>query len=139
MPNTVAEPYWLHVVAAVIHNSAGEILLARRLSHQHQGGKWEFPGGKVELDEQPKPALVRELYEELGLKVDAEDLQSFIEVRHCYPDKAIFLDVYQLLNFTGEAYGLEGQEVAWLPLQALADMPFPEANKPILDKLRQSH
>jgi len=139
MPNTVVEPPWVHVVAAVIHNPAGEILLARRLSHQHQGGKWEFPGGKVEPGEQPKQALVRELHEELGLKVAAKDLQSFMEVRHRYPDKAIFLDVYQLENFAGTAHGMEGQEVAWFPLQALSDMPFPEANMAILEKLQQGH
>lgn len=147
MPNTVADSTgaafnpgsndnWLHVVAAVIVDAqAGAILLARRPETKHQGGKWEFPGGKVEPTEAPVVALQRELDEELGIVVAAGDMSQFIEVRHRYPDKNIFLEVWQVSVFTGRPYGREGQEVRWFLKQDLAELAFPAANVPILDKL----
>ena len=61
----------VHVAAAVIRDSSGKILIARRADTQHQGGLWEFPGGKVEVDESVETALSRELHEELGVVVSA--------------------------------------------------------------------
>ena len=81
----------IHVVAAVIR-SEGKILLSKRLDHVHQGGKWEFPGGKVETDEAVTAALVRELQEELA--ITPTDFQPLIQIHHDYPDKHIFLDVW---------------------------------------------
>ena len=148
MPNTAAnnctdasvsvasEDQWLHVVAGVIFNTAGDaILLARRPSNKHQGDKWEFPGGKVEAGESAELALSRELEEELGSRPDSAALAPFIEVRHRYPNKNIFLDVWLVSNFSGEPYGREGQAVRWFALHELSTLEFPEANAPILEKL----
>lgn len=141
MPNTVAEQKaldahdWLHVVAAVIFDADSRVLLAKRPDNKHQGGKWEFPGGKVEAGERAQFALVRELEEELGIVVSPDSLQPLIEVRHCYPDKAVFLDVWQARGFQGAPHGREGQEIGWFQLAALAEMEFPAANHAIIDKL----
>lgn len=134
MPNTVAnqQETWLHVVAAVIYGLDGKILLSKRLSHQHQGGKWEFPGGKVETDESPQTALARELHEELGIQVDPTHMQPLIQVRHRYPEKNILLDVWEVHWFTGKPMGKEGQEVAWFNKSQLQALTFPDANKPIV-------
>jgi 8-oxo-dGTP diphosphatase len=70
MPSTAPEASRLDVVAAVIRDAGGRVLLARRPDHKHQGGRWEFPGGKVEAGESLDAALARELEEELGLIVD---------------------------------------------------------------------
>ena len=150
MPNTAAsstddnsvildtEAKWLHVVAGVIFNAAGDaILLARRPDDKHQGGKWEFPGGKVEVGEKAEHALSRELEEELGILVDSTSMLPFVEVRHCYSDKNIFLDVWQVNAFSGEPYGREGQTVRWFAHDELATLDFPEANALILEKLLQ--
>lgn len=83
----------VHVAAAVIRDAAGKILIARRADTQHQGGLWEFPGGKVEADESVETALARELHEELGIVVDAA--RPLIKVRHDYPDKQVLLDVWK--------------------------------------------
>ena len=75
----------VHVAAAVIRDGSGQILIARRADSQHQGGLWEFPGGKVEADESVETALARELHEELGIVVGAA--RPLIQVRHDYLDK----------------------------------------------------
>ncbi|MBU0656666.1 MAG: Nudix family hydrolase [Gammaproteobacteria bacterium] len=121
---------WLHVVAAVIRGNDGKILLAQRPAHKHQGGKWEFPGGKVEAGETPPTALCRELHEELG--ITATHFQPLVKVRHIYPERAVLLDVWEVTGFTGEAHGREGQPVAWFETAQLSMLEFPPANYPII-------
>src|SRR5690554_3990427 len=99
----------VHVVAAVIRNAQQQILLALRPSDKHMGGLWEFPGGKCEANESPEQALMRELYEELGIVI--ENPQPLIQVRHDYPDLHVLLDVYEVRSFNGQAHGAEGQQV----------------------------
>ena len=146
MPST--EPEWLpvpdkspiHVVAAVIYdnNNPHRILISKRPEHVHQGGLWEFPGGKVDLGETAYQALVRELLEELDIEVT--EARPLMQVSHSYADKQVFLDIWSVLSFTGRARGVEGQECRWLSLRELlledTDYQFPEANRPVLEKLR---
>lgn len=128
-----AEKRWLHVVAAVISRVDGDILIARRPPHKHQGDLWEFPGGKVEPGEAPRDALARELWEELHITVRAAE--PWLEVRHDYPDKAVFLDVWRVSAFEGKPVGREGQPLVWVSPAQLRGYAFPEANVPILDAL----
>ena len=136
----------IHVVAAVIYGTPDQILIARRPDHLHQGGLWEFPGGKIEADESAYQGLVRELKEELDITVTAA--APFMQVSHDYSDKHVLLDIWQVNAFEGEARGVEGQECRWVMLNDLlaehlsdtgtdtgSDYEFPEANKPILEKL----
>lgn len=124
----------VHVAAAVIRGLDGRILIARRGDAQHQGGLWEFPGGKVEAGESVPAALARELYEELGIRVEAA--RPLIQVRHDYPDKRVLLDVWEVSAFSGEPHGAEGQPLAWVTPRALADYEFPAANQPIVAAAR---
>lgn len=128
-------PVWIHVVAAVIYNSRNQILLAQRPLHKHQGGKWEFPGGKVEPNELAAQALKRELLEELGIEADSDAMQPLLEIRHAYIDKNIWLDVWTVSQFQNVPIGREGQAIAWFELSDLKDLEFPAANEPILRKL----
>ncbi len=121
---------YLHVAAAVISNHLGEILITKRLDHLHQGGKWEFPGGKLEAGETPQAALQRELEEELGIVAVIDE--PVIQVRHDYPEKSVLLDVWQVRQFEGHPEGKEGQEFRWVAPSGLAQYRFPEANIPIL-------
>jgi 8-oxo-dGTP diphosphatase len=130
----------IHVVAAVIVRvDQQQIFISRRADHLHQGGFWEFPGGKVEADESPESALARELFEELDIRV--ETAQPYMQVEHDYPDKQVFLDIWQVDSFTGTARGKEGQECRWVSLQELITekserlFHFPAANQPILERL----
>lgn len=146
MPNTgpecseVPDKTPIHVVAAVIYDNHNRdrILISKRPEHVHQGGLWEFPGGKVDLGETAYQALLRELLEELDIEVT--EARPLMQISHNYADKQVFLDIWSVLSFTGQARGVEGQECRWLSLRELllegADYQFPEANRPILEKLR---
>lgn len=120
----------VHVAVAVILDADGRILLSRRAADSHQGGLWEFPGGKVESGESLSQAMTRELAEELGITIGP--LQPLLQVNHDYQDKAVLLDVHLVREFRGEPRGLEGQPLAWVEADALADYDFPAANLPIV-------
>lgn len=124
----------LHVAVGVIINPRGKILIAKRHRHQHQGGLWEFPGGKIEPDERVLDALRRELKEELDITVEAAS--PLIKITHAYPDRNVLLDVWRVDRFHGEALGREGQTIAWVCGSHLNDHVFPEANQPIVAAAR---
>ena len=124
----------VHVAAAVIRGADGRVLIARRADTQHQGGLWEFPGGKVEEGEAIQVALSRELQEELGIVVTRS--RPLIQVHHDYPDKQVLLDVWEVSAFTGEPHGAEGQPLRWVTARELADYEFPAANRPIVAAAR---
>ncbi len=123
----------IHVAVGVIQDIHERILLAKRPQNLHQGGKWEFPGGKVEVSETTSGALIRELKEEVDL--DVVDTEPLMEIHHDYGDKKVFLDIHWVTNFSGEAKGLEGQEICWVAKDQLTHYDFPEANKAILEKI----
>lgn len=124
----------IHVVAAVILASDQRILIARRPDHLHQGGLWEFPGGKVERGETVAAALHRELLEELAIQV--KSAAPFLEVQHDYSDKAVLLDVWWVKAFSGQPQGNEGQRLQWVTVAELTNYAFPAANQPIIDALQ---
>lgn len=120
----------IHVAAAAIFNSAGEVLLSRRADHVHQGGLWEFPGGKLEPGEAATDALRRELREELGIHVQAS--RPLIRVHHGYHDRHVLLDVWRVDGFAGTAVGREGQPLVWVPPGELDGYRLPAANLPVI-------
>jgi len=124
----------MHVAAAVIVNAAGAVLISRRPAGAHQGGLWEFPGGKVETGETAREALRRELREELGL--NALRLRPLIQVDHNYPDRRVYLDVWRVSHWEGEPHGHEGQPVKWELPTSLNRADFPAANWPIIQAAR---
>jgi 8-oxo-dGTP diphosphatase len=120
----------VHVAVAVVVNHHAQILVSKRASHQHQGGLWEFPGGKVENGEPVQSALARELHEELNISLS--NATPLLQVSHDYGDKHVLLDVWWVSEYAGEVHGNEGQEWQWADAQTLAVLPFPAANKAIL-------
>jgi 8-oxo-dGTP diphosphatase len=124
----------LRVAVGVITNAAGEVLVARRHEHLHQGGLWEFPGGKVAAGESVLEALARELHEELGIRV--EDAAPLLSIEHDYPERSVRLEVWHVLAFSGTAHGREGQPLRWLPVTALDPADFPAANAPIIEAIQ---
>ena len=123
----------MHVVAAALINDAGEVLLQRRAHDAHQGGLWEFPGGKLEPGEQRWAGLKRELTEELGITVTAG--RPLIGVRHDYCDRQVWLDVWRVTDWEGEPRALEGQPLRWVTTGNLGQLVFPAADAPVLSAL----
>ena len=120
----------VHVAVGVVRNPQGDILIARRPSHVHQGGLWEFPGGKVEAGESLQLALQRELHEELD--IDVAQCRPLIRIPHRYPDKQVLLDVWLVEAFDGVPHGKENQPIEWRSPSELWDLAFPTANHPII-------
>ena len=127
----------LHVAVGVIKNAEGYILISLRHISSHQGGLWEFPGGKVEEGESVQQALARELKEELGIVISSST--PLIKINHEYSDLKVLLDVWLVTDFSGEARGLEGQQIAWVAPDKLSTYHFPEANYPIISAARLPH
>jgi len=124
----------VHVAVGVILNPRGEVLIAKRASQQHLGGLWEFPGGKLETDEDVRQALARELHEELGIAVTHQT--PLCMIRHNYSDKAVLLDVWTVDGFNGQPHGREGQPLRWVKPCELVYHDFPEANRAIIRAIR---
>jgi 8-oxo-dGTP diphosphatase len=120
----------VHVAVAVIRDSDGRVLLSRRSPDVHQGDLWEFPGGKLEPGEEIQHALRRECREELGIEVLSS--APLIRVPYQYPDKAVLLDVHEVVEYQGTPHGREGQPVTWSSPGSLGNYPLPAANLPII-------
>jgi len=125
----------IHVVAGVLTDARGRILLARRLEGRELAGLWEFPGGKLEPGETPEAALVRELDEELGIK--AEVGEPLICVPHATPRKRLRLDVRRIRRWQGTPKGREGQALAWVQPEKLPRYDMPPADRPVVAALMQ--
>ena len=124
----------IQVAVAVILNDKDEVLLAFRSLEQHQGGLWEFPGGKVETGESVIEALTREIREELNVVIIAAE--PLISVNHDYSDKTVLLDVWYVADFQGTPQGHEGQKIRWCAIHDLQKDEFPAANAPIISAIR---
>lgn len=129
----------LHIVIAVLC-AEGRVLIAKRQSHQHLAGLWEFPGGKIEAGETPIAALIREIKEELNITTSTDDYQSLITIPVEYPDRKLLLDVYIAHlehHQTLSACGHEGQEIRWAEMAELKDVEFPPINQAIVAALEE--
>jgi 8-oxo-dGTP diphosphatase len=126
----------VHVVAAVLRDAVGRVLLARREGTRDWAGTWEFPGGKVEAGESALAALRRELREELGIGIGAA--RPLIAVPQHYPHKRIVLDVHEIEAYDGVPQGREGQALQWIAAPQLAAVAMPPADRPVVAALTQS-
>jgi 8-oxo-dGTP diphosphatase len=125
----------VEVVAGVITDARGRILLARRTEGRDLAGLWEFPGGKREPGETAEAALARELHEELGIEVDLG--APLIVVPQRYPHKRLRLDVRRIVAWRGSVKGHEGQALAWVPPHRLDSYAMPPADIPVVAALQQ--
>jgi 8-oxo-dGTP diphosphatase len=120
--------------AAIFDRESNRVLVAKRADHLHQGGLWEFPGGKCEAGESMGQALARELKEELGI-VPLE-YEPLITIRHEYEDRKLRLAFFRVNQYQGEVEGLEGQPLKWLLPSEMEPHLFPEADRPVITALQ---
>jgi mutator protein MutT len=107
----------IHVAAGVLIDLQGRILIAQRPPGVALAGAWEFPGGKIGAAELPLQALVRELDEELNVRV--RYARHLVRYSHIDEGRRIYLYVWRVLNWLGEPSGAEGQVLRWLPVHEL--------------------
>jgi 8-oxo-dGTP diphosphatase len=126
----------LRVVAGVLRDAAGRVLLSQRPAGKHMAGYWEFPGGKIVSGESGEQALARELTEELG--VSLRRCHPLVQLRHDYSDRVVELDVFVVDDYHGEPTGREAQALRWVAASELAVEPLLPADRPIIDALNST-
>jgi len=124
------------VAAVALVDADGRVLIARRPEGKSMAGLWEFPGGKVHEGETPEAALIRELKEELGIDTAESCLAPFAFASHGYPDFHLLMPLFACRRWTGTPAALEGQELAWVRPQRLAEYPMPPADRPLVAMLQ---
>jgi 8-oxo-dGTP diphosphatase len=124
----------LQVVAAVIFDGCGRVLIAQRPPGKSRAGMWEFPGGKLEPGESAEAGLERELAEELGVRVLAA--RPLLALRHDYPELRVELATLVVERYTGEPVGLEGQALKWVRPAELYTQEMLPADRPIVERLQ---
>lgn len=124
----------VRVVAAVLRDASGRVLIAQRPAGKHMAGYWEFPGGKIAAGESGEQALARELEEELGIAL--HHCHPLLQLRHDYADRVVELDVFVVDDYGGEPRGLEAQALKWVAAAELADQALLPADRPIIEALQ---
>lgn len=116
------------VVAVVLINERGEMLISQRPEGKALPGVWELPGGKMEAGETPEISLIRELQEELDIQVYEEDLEPLTFASYRYDTFHMIMPIYLCQKWEGTPHGAEGQTLAWVTYKDLASTPLPPAD-----------
>ena len=128
------------VVAAALVDPDGRVLIAERPPGKAMAGLWEFPGGKIEPGETPESALIRELYEELGITVKPACLAPFTFASHGYQQFHLLMPLYLCRRWEGTPEPREHSAIKWIrPRELIANshaFPMPPADLPLLPMLR---
>ncbi len=125
----------LVVVACVLVDADGKILLAQRPKGRSMAGLWEFPGGKLEQGETPEACIIRELKEELGITAKAACLAPLTFASHAYDEFHLLMPLYVARRWDGVVSPLEGQKLAWVRLNELRSYKMPPADEPLVAML----
>lgn len=125
------------VLAAIILNHDGSVLLAQRKPERMHGLKWEFPGGKLKVKESPENCLAREIEEELGIKISVQQL--FSAINYSYPEENIILLAYFSELQSGTFRLTDHAEVRWVPINQLMTFDLSPADIPIVEKLIENY
>jgi 8-oxo-dGTP diphosphatase len=120
----------IEVVAGIVRDERGRVLLAERPEGKHLAGTWEFPGGKREPGETGPQALAREMTEELAITVASA--RPWLALTHEYPELTVRLQLYAVDEWSGEPVGQEGQSLQWVTESDMAALPMPAADRPIV-------
>ena len=122
----------LLVVAVALIDPDGRVLVSERPAGKQLAGLWEFPGGKVEPGERPEATLIRELAEELGIRVEEPCLAPLTFASHAYPEFHLLMPLYVCRRWTGTPQPMEGQALKWVRPKALRDLAMPPADAPLI-------
>ena len=132
----MSQPKLVLVVACALIDPDGRVLIAQRPEGRSMAGLWEFPGGKIEADERPESALIRELKEELAIEVNEACLAPFIFASHAYPDFHLLMPLYVCRRWEGTPRAVDATALKWVHPRDLASYPMPAADIPLIPMLR---
>lgn len=124
------------VAAAALVDIDGRVLICQRPEGKQLAGLWEFPGGKVESGETPEACLIRELDEELGIKVSHACLAPFVFASHEYETFHLLMPLYLVRRWEGTVRALEHKGLAWVKPKDMDRYPMPPADAPLVAWLR---
>lgn len=129
------------VVAAALTDGQGRWLMHRRPDHKNHGGLWEFPGGKVEANETPKSALVREIAEETTLVLTEADMMEagFASSGLEGDSPAIVIILYTASRWGGEVASPEGGVLQWFDRAGIQRLDLPPLDRILVDQLFARH
>ena len=120
------------VSAVALIDRDGRVLLAQRPEGKSMAGLWEFPGGKVEVDETPEAALIRELEEELGINTWKSCLAPLTFASHAYEDFHLLMPLFACRKWEGMPQPRENQTLKWVRKQELRSYDMPAADVPLI-------
>ena len=124
------------VVAAALVDSDGRVLIAQRPEGKSMAGLWEFTSGKIEADERPEDALIRELREELGIAVKEACLAPFTFASHTYGAFHLLMPLYICRRWEGTPEPRHHAALKWVRPKDMKDYPMPAADLPLIPMLR---
>ena len=124
------------VVAVALVDADGRVLIAQRPESRSMAGLWEFPGGKIEADERPEDALIRELREELGIAVKEACLAPFTFASHTYGAFHLLMPLYVCRRWEGTPEPRHHAALKWVRPKDLKSYPMPAAYLPLIPLLR---
>jgi len=130
-------PALLLVAACALIDVDRRVLIAQRPEGKSMAGLWEFPGGKIEPGETPEAALIRELEEELGIRIAGKCLAPLTFASHSYEAFHLLMPLYVCRTWDGEVSGQQGQQLAWVRASRLGDYEMPPADEPLKSVLRE--
>ena len=123
------------VVACALVDADRRVLIARRPEGKPMAGLWEFPGGKVEPEETPEAAIIRELEEELGVETKTACLAPLSFASHSYESFHLLMPLFVCRRWQGTPVAREHTALKWVRPQALRDYPMPAADEPLIAPL----
>jgi len=123
-----------NIVLGIIRNEKYQILVAKRPDDKPFAGLWEFPGGKIEMNETAEDALKRELFEEVGIEV--KHAKPLFQHTHHYADKELQFHIWEVVAFDNEPHGKEGQIINWADKTKLSELEFPPANSEFIARIQ---
>ena len=125
----------INVAAGILIDKNNRVLITQRIEGKFLKGFWEFPGGKLNIGENPEIALKRELKEELGISVIS--YEPFMQLEHCYYNQAVNIDFFLVHKWLGSIVGLDGQNIQWVKISRLPKNKLLEADIPIIKALQE--
>ena len=125
----------IDVAAGILIDKNNHVLITQRIEGKLLKGFWEFPGGKLNIGENPEIALKRELEEELGISVIS--YEPFMQLEHCYYNQAVNIDFFLVHKWLGSIVGLDGQNIQWVKISRLPKKKLLEADIPIIKALQE--